>query len=187
MRSRQRRINYKDSYHNSFIEDMELASSRQPKEMYKIVDRRIKNTKSIEDLEDVVVDFRNIHESKSKFKQLFTELKINDKKKRNETLNNSVSRELFPQIDSSTKAYIIDNDSNGRNGLIILPENLNTMQQIYWSYYSLTELCQPETSKSNLSSTNQSTKEDKFENNLFKKFVENDAEDSKIINKKMLD
>jgi DNA alkylation damage repair protein AlkB len=166
---------------------MQLASSRQPKEIYKVVDRRIKNTKSIEDLEDIVVDFRNIHESKSKFKQLFTELKINDKKKTNEAVNNTISRGLFPQIDSSTKAYIIDNDSNGRNGLIILPENLNTMQQIYWSYHSLTELCEPETSKSNLSSTNQSTKEDKFEKNLFKKFVENNMEDSMIIDKKMLD
>ena len=65
---------------------MQLASSRQPKEIYKVVDRRIKNTKSIEDLEDIVVDFRNIHESKSKFKQLFTELKINDKKKTRKTI-----------------------------------------------------------------------------------------------------
>ena len=110
--------------------------------------------------------FQNINRYNSKFKNKFTPFK----NKSNSIIKYKYIATPLPQINTRTKAYIIDNDHDGRNGLIILPQVLTTMQQIYYSYHSLTSLCEPTTAKSNLN-------KNEFEPNLFKKFVENHIDD----------
>ena len=164
------------AYHNSNNNNNNNKSSSN--EIYKVVDKKIKNETSIENLLHLynVIDFQNINRCNSKFKNKFTPFKINQ----TASSNANISQHPLPQINARTKAYIIDNDHDGRNGLIILPQVLTTMQQIYYSYHSLTSLCEPTTAKSNLN-------KNEFEPNLFKKFVENHIDDGNIINKKMLD
>ena len=155
---------------------------------YKLVDKEIKcGTYKDQD----IVDFNKSKVGKGKFDDLFIPFEVSnfasDVKNTSRFSENGVGQHLLPQINAGTSAYIIDSDKNGRNGLVIIPQALNNMQQIFWSYHCLTDLCQPSSCKSNLNHVNQSSKTDEFEANLFNKFVQNNVEEMKIINKKMLD